>query len=31
VQVAAHFEEMDHGGEDWVWRAVKELDLMPKK
>jgi len=25
-----HFEKLDHGGEDWVWRAVAELDLLPK-
>jgi hypothetical protein len=29
-QVMEHFEKLDHGGEDWVWRAVAELDLLPK-
>jgi hypothetical protein len=29
-QVMEHYEELDHGGEDWIWRAIKEMDLMPK-
>lgn len=29
-QVMAQFEELDHGGEDWVWRAVEDLDLLPR-
>jgi hypothetical protein len=29
-QVVEQFEQLDHGGEDWVWQAVAELDLFPK-
>jgi hypothetical protein len=30
AQVAEHFEQLDHGGENWVWKAIAELELMPK-
>jgi hypothetical protein len=29
-EVAAQARKMDCGGADWVWRAIEELDLMPK-